>query len=81
MDDSDLVTLMTELATVVVSVLLRVVAPVSVTLMATVPVWPAVAPPGTEAATTNLNCVPAGSGPVLVIGVELSGTPSPLASR
>ena len=37
-EDKDLVTLMTEFATVVVSVLLSVVVPVSVALMTTVPV-------------------------------------------
>ena len=79
-EDSDLVTLMTEFATVVVSVLLAVFVPVSAALTTMVPVWPAVALAGITPATTYLNCVPAGIGPVLVMGVELSGTPSPLAS-
>ena len=44
------------------------------------PAVPAVAPIGSVAATMKLKRAPLASGPVVVIGVALSATPSPLAS-
>src|SRR5579862_1012785 len=78
--DIAFVTLITEFATVVVSVLVDVVGFVSETETVICAVLPLVAPAGTVPATTKRNVPPAAIGPVAVTGVELSGTPSPLAS-
>src|SRR5512140_2848668 len=73
--DSDFVTEMTELATVVVSVLVVAVVFVSETetVMAAVLVLAALT--GTVPATTNRKIAPAAMGPEVVIGVALSGMP------
>src|SRR3954463_10834834 len=78
--DSALVTVITDDATVVVSVLLAVFEPVSVAPTVMVAVSPLAAPPGTVPATTKRKMPPRAIGPVVVIGVALSGRPSPFAS-
>ena len=79
-DENDLVTLITAFATVVVSVLVSVVGVVSVTETVIVAVLPLTAPAGTVPATTKRNVPPAAIAPEELIGVALSGTPSPFAS-
>src|ERR1017187_3902590 len=79
-DDRDLVALMTELATVVVSVLVSVVGVVSLAETVIGAVLPLTAAAGTVPATTKRNVPPAAIGPDVLMGVALSGTPSPLAS-
>ena len=69
--DSDLVTLITELATVVVSVLVSVVGVVSVTETVMVALLPLTAPAGTVPATTKRNVPPAAIAPDVLIGVAL----------
>src|ERR1043166_9313035 len=80
-----LVTLITALpVTVVVSVLIcagagvAVAVPLAVTVM--IAVRPAVSPAGTIPIATKRNEAPAARGPLVVMGVALSGKPSPLAS-
>src|SRR5947208_2157671 len=77
---SALVTVITEAATVVVSVFVRTVGVVSCTETVMLAVSLFAAPAGTEPATTKRKTAPAAIGPVLLIGVALSGRPSPLAS-
>src|SRR5450432_774875 len=79
-EDRDLVALMTELATVVVSVLVSVVGVVSLAETVIVAVLPLTAAAGTVPATTKRNVLPAAIGPEVLMGAALSGTPSPLAS-
>jgi hypothetical protein len=78
--DSDLVTVITEEATVVVSVLVVVVTCVSDTDTVMVAVLPFAAALGTVPATTKRKIPPATIGPVVEIATALSGTPSPSAS-
>src|SRR6185369_16713312 len=74
--DSDLVTVTAEVATVVVSRLVSAGLPeVSDTETVIVPCCGAVAVPGTVPATTKRKTPPIARGPVVVIGVKLSGTP------
>ena len=78
--ESDLVTVTTESATVVVSVLVAVVGVVSEAETVSVAVLALAAPGGTVAATTKRKRPPAGIAPLEAIGTALSGTPSPFAS-
>ncbi len=78
---SDLVTVITELATVVVSVFASVVGVVSVTETPMEAVLPLAAPAGTVPATTKRKMPPAASAPEVEMGAALSGMPSPFASR
>src|SRR5471032_3409253 len=64
--ESDLVTLITEFATDVVSLLVKVVGEVSVTETVIAALLPLVAPAGTVPATTKRNVTPAAIGPVVV---------------
>src|ERR1700682_3645391 len=79
---SALVTTITEFATVVVSVFASVVGAVLVSVAETPmsAVLPLAAPPGTAAPTTERKVPAAASAPEVLIGVALSGTPSPFAS-
>src|SRR5207244_10035027 len=81
LDESALVTPITELATVVVSVLVCVVGVVSETEATRSALAPLAAAAGTVPAITKRNTPPATIAPEVVIGVALSGTPSPFASR
>ena len=79
-DDSALVTVITEFATVVVSVLVAVDGVVSETETVMSAVLPLTAAAGTVPATTKRKTPPAAIAPEVLIGVALSGTPSPFAS-
>src|SRR5436190_22363808 len=70
--DMALVTVIAEFATVVVSVLVRVVTCVSDTDTMIVPCWPLVAVPGTTPLATKRNTPPAARLIGAVIGVPLS---------
>src|SRR4051812_12227164 len=77
---SAFVTVTTEAATVVVSVFVRIVGVESWTDTVMVAVSPFAAAAGTVPATTKRKMPPAVIGPVVLIGVALSGIPSPFAS-